>query len=341
METNVTIKEELGSGSQGIVYSAVDSLGNIYAYKEQDNITLPELQCGYLNHPNLLRYLKVTPEIEIFASPVGKPLSKIIKDLTVTIEDRCNIIKDIVSGLHHMHINGFIHRDLGSHNIVVDSDKRAIIIDFGRSTYRKNSANGDELDYSFDLRTLAILIYELLTRQDVQIVPRQESRILENYTLSKVKDASKWAKITHQLINSQINTNQLASELNVKGTKLPIESFNPIRDLRECYRQVINKISKSTTYYLVVYVTTIYATTNLNLNVCVQLITNSDDYLDPDYIFNNKFVRPMVIEKMEDALKIHKLISSGDSNYYLDLETNLTTSLPTLMSVLEQNSKNL
>ena len=47
---------------------------------------------------------------------------------------RCSV--DIASGMQFLHSSRLIHRDLKSHNVLVDSEGRCKISDFGMATYR-------------------------------------------------------------------------------------------------------------------------------------------------------------------------------------------------------------
>lgn len=348
---DLQIKQELGSGAFGTVYLAKDRDGNIYAVKEQYEITLPELQCGYLDHPNLLKYIKVyeeEPGVKIVASPVGTSLVNIINNVNISLEDRYQIIKDVISGLYHMHINGFIHQDLGLNNIIMTQDRRGVIIDFGHSIYGRNKLEGDKyvLETSFDLYALGVIIFELLTRQTV--TPKLDLDKIRNlYKLSKVTDHEFWAMITHKLLKRQLNTDQLARIFSITGRRLPLEPLNLTRDIKYSYEQVLRELDDPDfywlPYYLVVYMTTIYATTNLKLNKVVGMILDLYDSGERNItsnsnVINNKIVRPIVIETLDDAIKVHDLLKSGDPNYYyLDLHQSFDTPLATLGDIVKLN----
>lgn len=45
-----------------------------------------------------------------------------------------NIWKNILQGLHEIHSNNIIHRDISPRNIIITPDYDAVIINFGSST---------------------------------------------------------------------------------------------------------------------------------------------------------------------------------------------------------------
>jgi len=48
----------------------------------------------------------------------------------------------IMGGLHHIHSNRVIHRDLKAENVIVDQDYRVKIIDFGLSKLASKTEHG-------------------------------------------------------------------------------------------------------------------------------------------------------------------------------------------------------
>lgn len=47
--------------------------------------------------------------------------------------DRVQVLRDILEGLHHLHSHGIVHGDLKPENVLLDSNNRATLIDFENS----------------------------------------------------------------------------------------------------------------------------------------------------------------------------------------------------------------
>jgi len=79
----------------------------------------------------------------------GEPLSKILQQKTLTVEEAVELGVDIVSALRDLHYVKIIHRDLKPGNIIIqrrhDGTSRAVIVDFGVSRLVKGSAEDEEM----------------------------------------------------------------------------------------------------------------------------------------------------------------------------------------------------
>ena len=99
-----------------------------------------------------------------------------------TLVQRLRLATDIADGMRFLHESRVIHRDLKSHNVLVDADGRAKIADFGLSSTRELSAShvtgligtvawtapevlaGDEhMRGSADVYSFGVVLWELLT----------------------------------------------------------------------------------------------------------------------------------------------------------------------------------
>lgn len=354
----IQVWEEIGAGSSGIVFSAKDSLGNSYALKDQDLITLADLQCGHLDHPNLLRYVEVTANdrdmslgtpifnVTTLSSPLGVPLDVAIMNKTLSLEDKYNLIKDIISGMYHMHINGYVHRDLELNNVIITEEKRAVLIDFGVSMYARTKLNKPKSKHDdefptiyFDLKALGRLIYNLFTDTHSHSL-----KIKDVYKSIGVEDPDDWAQLTSDLIEERINSSQLAAKFGIEGQRLPLEPLILVRDLKKSYEEILNAIPKDLywlPYYAIVHLTTVYATTNLSLDKAMTIVLGMFDGIErapitTSDIIDQKIVRHIMIQSMDDAIKVHDLLKEGDPNYYyLDLHQSFVTPLVNFGCVME------
>ncbi len=61
----------------------------------------------------------------------------------MTMEQRLKIARDVARTFAYMHQLGIVHRDLKSHNILVDENFNIKICDFGLARFKVSSFNGN------------------------------------------------------------------------------------------------------------------------------------------------------------------------------------------------------
>ncbi|KAJ3213227.1 Protein kinase [Clydaea vesicula] len=88
-------------------------------------------------HPNLVNYLDsfvVNKDLWVIMEYMeGGTLTEIIENNTMTESQISFICHESIKGLHHLHTNSIIHRDIKSDNVLLDSSGRVKITDFGYS----------------------------------------------------------------------------------------------------------------------------------------------------------------------------------------------------------------
>src|SRR5215831_4772280 len=147
------IRESLGQGGMGEVYSALDRRSDpprevaLKTIRDASDATAVELfkrECSVLmsfNHPNVIELYDtgdldeggVTKPYFVMARLRGKTLDQLIKDSPqhLTVERTIEIIYQVSRGLQAAHEHGLVHRDIKPSNIFVLEDDSVKVIDFG------------------------------------------------------------------------------------------------------------------------------------------------------------------------------------------------------------------
>ena len=199
------IVDELGKGAMGVVYLARDPLiGRLVALKtfrigysvkdqemEQFRVRfMREAQsAGILTHPNIVTIHDVVEQSEEGLAFIameyvrGTNLKLMLQgEQPLTLSFVLDIVSQVADALDYAHSNRVIHRDVKPANILITSENRVKITDFGIA--RLDSSNltqegqllgtpnymapeqiqGKDVDYRTDLFSLGVVLYEMLTR---------------------------------------------------------------------------------------------------------------------------------------------------------------------------------
>lgn len=233
-------KDRIGSGGFGNVYKVFDTIENeIVALKiaevkqGQESLSLlkeVELASSLKRHVNIARYTACyrydLPNghfdfgiLQYY--PLGN-LSQLVKSKKLSLIEKGQIAKGIISGIHHLHTNNIVHRDLKSANILIAQGYQGEyvpkIADFGLSkqfaqneySYFSNSfaggsllyvapeqLEGKELRRNVDLWSLGVVLFELLVGETpfrANVDDGNETGRAE--IISKIRNASLPASIT-------------------------------------------------------------------------------------------------------------------------------------------------
>ncbi|MGA9292633.1 MAG: protein kinase, partial [Ignavibacteriaceae bacterium] len=140
-----------------------------------------------LNHPNIATIYS----IEVFGDEIfivmeyidGIELKDKIKSGHISTGEVINIAIQIAQGLEAAHEKEIVHRDIKSQNIIITSDGKVKIMDFGLAKTNKGEqltkigttvgtvaymspeqAKGEKVDKRTDIWSLGVLLYEMVTR---------------------------------------------------------------------------------------------------------------------------------------------------------------------------------
>ncbi|OGD26481.1 MAG: hypothetical protein A2Y56_13460 [Candidatus Aminicenantes bacterium RBG_13_63_10] len=199
-----TIVGEIGRGAMGIVYKAVDPyIGRTVAVKTirfdilgqgperdiaQKRFMREAHSAGNLSHPNIVTIYDVGEDQGISYIAMEYVDGSSLDDLMhskqkFSLEEILSLIEQVAEGLEIAHKKGVVHRDIKPANILIDSENRPRIVDFGIariSTSTMTQTNmimgtpyymspeqisGRKVDNRADIFALGGILYELLTGQ--------------------------------------------------------------------------------------------------------------------------------------------------------------------------------
>jgi len=191
------IIEKIGAGGMGEVYLAEDTklkrqlalkfLPHHYASDKdlRERFTREAQAAAKLDHPNIVPVYEVgeyqgRPYFAM-AHIDGKSLREVIKEGKLRTDEAVSLTMQICEGLYKAHKAGVVHRDVKPSNIVIDSDGRARLVDFGLAHVTgaekltetgstlgtleymsPEQVEGKTLDARSDLYSLGVVLYEMI-----------------------------------------------------------------------------------------------------------------------------------------------------------------------------------
>ena len=193
------LREQIGSGAMGVVFSAWDKvLDRKVAVKQLSMILSGDDEyilrfrreakaLARLNHPNVVQVYDLIEEGNRFWMVVeyvdgGDLASYLKKSGRLSVREAANIIAPVAEGLAFAHEQGIVHRDLKPANILLTAERAPKITDFGIAKLSQSSeltqagsvlgsppymspeqCSGGSVDSRTDIYALGITLYELLT----------------------------------------------------------------------------------------------------------------------------------------------------------------------------------
>jgi serine/threonine-protein kinase len=192
------IQRKLGAGGMADVYLAEDQeLGRRVAIKilnsrhGNDDQFIERFRreaknAAALNHPNIVSIYDRGEAEDTYYIAMEFLDGRTLKELIVSrgaapVNVAIEYARQILSALRFAHRHGIVHRDIKPHNVLVDSEGRVKVTDFGIARagtsqmteagsivgtaqyLSPEQARGGEVDPRSDLYSLGIVLYELLT----------------------------------------------------------------------------------------------------------------------------------------------------------------------------------
>jgi|SRR5687768_1217048 len=153
-----TAEQEIGRGGSALIFRARDPGGSVVALKvlrpellvsvEADRFLREIRLASTLRHPNIAPLLD-SGSVEwviyyVMAYIEGPTLRQALAERSpLEIPQAVKIGTDLLGALEHAHAHGIVHRDVKPDNIVLSSEKGAVLLDFGIA--RAMEASGESL----------------------------------------------------------------------------------------------------------------------------------------------------------------------------------------------------
>jgi serine/threonine-protein kinase len=195
------LRGTLGRGAMGVVYDGWDPIiarrvaiktvkvpdpGDAEAMEELARFRREAQAAGRLTHPNIVAvydYGEAEGVAYIVMEFVDGPTLKslIEKQERMALPEIARVMDDVLAGLAFSHARGIVHRDIKPANVMLSSDGRAKIADFGIARIESSSMTqagtvmgtpaymspeqfmGQTVDARTDIYSCGVLLYQLLT----------------------------------------------------------------------------------------------------------------------------------------------------------------------------------
>ena len=166
-----------------------------------------------LFHPNIITIFEVgklrvsRDDIDYFVMQYveGESLATLIEGKKLHLMNTMAIFEQIASALDHAHSKEVVHRDIKPSNVLIDSEGKAKLLDFGIAKIRESpdltregyvigsapymspeQARGEKVDGRSDIFSLGVVIYEAFAGQRAFLADNKRDMILERQNLHKL-----------------------------------------------------------------------------------------------------------------------------------------------------------
>ena len=281
----------IGSGGMGEVYLAEDTKLNrqvaikFLAAHLSSNTDykirfIREAQAAAaLNHPHIIHIHEVSEyqDRPFFVMELieGKSLREIIKDDKLNFEGIIKLFIRICDGLIQAHKAGIIHRDIKTSNILVDSDRRPRILDFGLAIVESSDkitksgitmgtiaymspeqTDGIRIDNRSDIFSLGIVLYEIITLQHPfkkDNIPATIKAIQEHNPEPLAKFKSDAPEGLQQIVNKALDKDRETRYQNIEDMQVDLKRI--LREMGvDSNSSKISQLKKSYTKQILVII---------------------------------------------------------------------------------------
>jgi serine/threonine protein kinase len=187
----------LGQGAVGVVYQARDLVAEQHVALKQLLVTTPQQRAGFdreaailseLNHPALPRasayFVDSGRPLLVMTLVPGPDLGQLLarRGKPFDLDSVLRWADELLEALAYLHARRIAHCDIKPHNVRLDADGRAMLVDFGLAQHLSALSDrgpcgytaayapleqfrGEPTDERGDLYALAATLYELLARR--------------------------------------------------------------------------------------------------------------------------------------------------------------------------------
>ena len=260
------IIEELGRGSQGIVYLARDPQleRNVAIKTFHENSNLVDAQQQLLNearnisrlqHPNILTLFEAKKHKNqaylVFEYIDGASLKKFL-DFKGKLSDELalEIIIPILEAIDYAHDRGIVHRDLTPSNIIINNNNKPKLMDFGIADVLGRQTTGTSISGSLkymspeqcenkppmpssDIFTIGLVLAELLTGKQV-VHPGNQFAIINQIVNEDIEIDKSISPAIREIIEKAIN-------------KDPADRFETANDMKLALQKYLESIRPEVT----------------------------------------------------------------------------------------------
>ncbi len=125
-----------------------------------------------------------------------------LDQLQFSVSFTLTIAKDIAAGCKHLHGRHILHGDLYAHNILANHDGRALLTDFGASSFTSGFGEGvaERLE-RIEVRAFGCLLEDLLSRtiNDNPRIGEMLSQLRDKCVAHKILDRPSFSDVVNQL----------------------------------------------------------------------------------------------------------------------------------------------